>query len=417
MITRHFYKEDEVLAALQWCLVKGRVREAVFWAKELIDSNMGVDTFMCLIHSWMLSKGVRCIRWLRDALEIWNGGQFTEEEILLLVYKLVALPKTARDVTPMTLLFLSFKETPVEPDRLLPTVMPTTACKGATRWEDGVHGAVEQRRVELLWFLLRSEWETNADYIESILQIAATGERQTALQNFTVLESIIDPDASTWFIRALKVAMICMSDSDLKKSLSCLKRSIPDDLQKDMQSWEDLMGRRERRAFPIPRDCLYWVTERGTMTHYQSTLDEIKDLTSYLELNNFWSEALELRSYEDMSLAERVEFAELYFPDGHPMVWPRAELEKSHGGGVLRETEEILLSKFLRIWFADTSLIWKGWSRALSVVANYEKTNTIEFIHNRFNALCAEAQPKWHEEMKGWNLNPAQRIYVKPSEI
>jgi len=54
MITRHFYKEDEVFAALLYCVTRGRAREAVFWAQELIDSNLADECVRQLIHSAIL---------------------------------------------------------------------------------------------------------------------------------------------------------------------------------------------------------------------------------------------------------------------------------------------------------------------------------------------------------------------------
>ena len=51
MITRHFYKQDEVLAALVFCICTNRSREAVFWAQELIDSNLILECFQTLVVS------------------------------------------------------------------------------------------------------------------------------------------------------------------------------------------------------------------------------------------------------------------------------------------------------------------------------------------------------------------------------
>jgi hypothetical protein len=43
MLTRHLYRDDEVMVALLWCLQKRRVEESLFWLQELLDSELYDD--------------------------------------------------------------------------------------------------------------------------------------------------------------------------------------------------------------------------------------------------------------------------------------------------------------------------------------------------------------------------------------
>lgn len=413
MLTRHFYKEDEVQAALQWCVCRGRIKEAMFWCQELIDSNLSLECFHGLLHTWVLFKGVGSLTWLTRAVDVFEKGEFSEEDIQLLTYQLACVPSTLRDDTVLSLLFLGMAKHPNTPDH----VVDIPPGKGADPWEDCVLQAAYQKKCEFLWLLLRSEWTTRDAHIWSILQIATfdkTGTKTKALQNILRLEACLEDTSSLWFIRALGVAIVCLQDNDLKAANKPLRAEVAPDIKKNLVEWEQCFGRKARREYTIPRDCLYWITERGLMPYTRTTLDEIQDLTDWLDPNPYWSEALEGRAYRDLTLEERVDFSEVYFPDGHPMTWSAAELAKSHGSGILRPDETICLSRFLRVYCTGISsrIVWKGWERALRIMIDLE--TKMNLSNCKFETLFGPEQTRWTEELRGWNLKPiTQRVFIR----
>lgn len=54
-LTRHLYREDEVAAALMLCIHRKRVEEALFWALELLDSELMETLETALRTIWYLS--------------------------------------------------------------------------------------------------------------------------------------------------------------------------------------------------------------------------------------------------------------------------------------------------------------------------------------------------------------------------
>jgi len=413
MLTRHFYKEDEVQAALQWCVCRGRIKEAMFWCQELIDSNLSLECFHGLLHTWVLFKGVGSLTWLTRAVDVFEKGEFSEGDIQLLTYQLACVPSTLRDDTVLSLLFLGMAKHPNTPDH----VVDIPPGKGADPWEDCVLQAAYQKKCEFLWLLLRSEWTTREAHIWSILQIATfdkTGTKTKALQNILRLEACLEDTSSLWFIRALGVAIVCLQDNDLKAGNKPLRAEVAPDIKKNLVEWEQSFGRKARREYTIPRDCLYWITERGLMPYTCTTLDEIQDLTDWLDPNPYWSEALEGRAYRELTLEERVDFSEVYFTDGHPMTWSAAELTKSHGSGILRPDETICLSRFLRVYCTGISsrIIWKGWERALRIMIDLE--TKMNLSNCKFETLFGPEQTRWKEELRGWNLKPiTQRVFIR----
>lgn len=408
MLTRHFYKEDEVRSALMWCCCFGRVREALFWNQELIDSNCGEDALRILIHAWILFYGIGCVRWIQHAYELWSSDGFGEEDLQLLAYQLVSLPNHCHDSTILSLLYLGTQEFGNAPDRL--TNKGTIPDTGRSLFEQTVYRAVAQGKCEYLWYLLRSEWNTPS--LWNLLSSATNNpEKKEYLQTFQKIETLMGDELKVWFFRALAVATVTCPEPIFQKSNKELPKELNKTFQEDCKRWEENLGKKMRREYSIPKDCLYWVTERGNTTFYESTLDEIPDLLLYLGSNAYWKEALNNTDFDDFTEQEKLDFLESYMPDGHPMTWDKKELEKSHGSGVLRKEETPNHCKWLRIWIRSTesSLVWRGAERA------YQIANTFPDLD--INTFYAEHETLWKEHMSNWNLNPVKKILVLKTDI
>ena len=385
MITRHFYKQDEVLAALVFCICTNRAREAVFWAQELIDSNLILECFQTLVVSWTKLKSIGGLAWFTSAMASWDSGELDEEKVILLTYQLACC--FVRDASPLVLLVLSLKKYPTVPERL------RTKAVG---WEALFRAAVAERKVAFAWLLLRIEW---MDHPEAVWDLLESLSPQVKV--LRAAEKVEFLEGMEWVLRAIAVASL------FPHPKSTVRDIIAPDIEKSRHEWAAAMGGKVRREYAIPRDCLYGITERGRMVNTETTMDELGDLLEQMEIAPYWSEALGGRAFVDLSIEEQLEFTELYFPDGHPVTWLTAEKEKSHGYGVLRPDEEIETVKYWRTWIRreKSLLIWKGVDQ---IYAGLEgKKGPLNY-----GELYAEALPSWREEMSTWCLEPAKKVLV-----
>lgn len=405
MYTRHFYKEDEVFAALLYATAFGRVRETLFWTQELLDTNLGLEAIHTLIHSWLLFRGIGNLQWLDSVLEVWNSGEIEDNTILLLAYQLASLPPTSRDSTVMTLMCLTLEERKEKSiDRLL-----ANGCEESVRdeWEKAILRAAYQKKTETLWLLLRKYWWTKEDTMWSLLEEAcgeSISKRQT-LQKIKELEILLNDSSKHFYLLAIAVGSLCLSDSARKQSFQEIRKELDDHCKKSVDEWVSQTGYKIRREYSIPRDCLYWITARGNQTYLQTTVDELPELFLYLESSEYWKEALDGKSFDDLEMLDRLAFLETYFPDGHPMTWSKEEIAKSHGDGCLGPTESISVQKWQRIWIRGTEsrVIWKGWSRASKIQLMPEIG---------FEEMYKERKELWEDEYNLWNLTPCIKRLV-----
>jgi hypothetical protein len=401
MLTRHFYKEDEVNAALMWACSTGRIREGLFWTQELIDSNNAMEALRILIHAWILFVGVRKMSWIQQASKLCSAETFEEDDLILLAYQLLNFPVENHDNTCLSLLYLGTQNPTEIPDRLNEKgwIDPKDISLRAS-----VHRCVAQGKCELLWYLLRTEWN---DSCWTMLSEACS--QQEKKEYFTILQNIetfLQDPTKTWFFRALAVSFACCPSALFRESSKVLPMTMRDFVQKDRAHWESILGRKERREYSIPKDCLYWVTERGNLTYYDSTTDEIPDLLLYLSGNEYWNEALGHKTFDDLTEEEKVDFLELYMPDGHPMTWDKKEIEKSHGAGSLRLNEAPSHIKWLRTWYRslESCLIWRGWEKAFQVASTLEDLE--------LNSFYLDHQMIWKETVQQWNTCPVKKQLV-----
>jgi hypothetical protein len=403
MYTRHFYKVDEVYAALTFATAFGRVREAIFWTHELLDSNLGLDCLKSLFHSWILFRGLGSFQWLETALAVWKSGEIEDATILLLTYQLASLPPSTRDSTPLTLMYLTFGT--AQPDMLLEKGCPLDAPQSL--YEQSILRAVHQKKTEMVWLLLRKHFTGDHSILWKLLSDAVKDSptQRQILNSLQELERLLDDPTKPFFLYALAVGAVCLPASALKESFKPLRAEIDAPLQKELAEWTLCVGRKSRRLFEIPRDCLYWVTARGQKPYTYSSASELPDLLVDIEASEYWSEALESKSFNDLTDIEQFAFLEAYFPDGHPMTWTPQEIAKSHGDGCLGPKEEPTLQKWQQMWVRTTEsrVIWKGWSRASKMNISAQ---------DDLIALFSEHKEKWEAEFQTWSLTPVKKILV-----
>jgi hypothetical protein len=385
MITRHFYKQDEVLAALVFCICTNRPREAVFWAQELIDSNLIVECFQYLVFAYMKLKSIGGLVWLESAMALWDSGELDEDKVILLTYQLACC--SVRDATPFALLVLGLRHYPKVPERLRTKVVG---------WEGLFRAAVAERKVLFAWLLLRVEWIEHPEAVWDLLE--AMDGKVKILRSAEQVEFL---EGMEWVLRAIAVASL------FPHPVSTLRKEVAPDVEKSRGEWAAAIGRKDRREYTIPRDCLYGITARGLLVNTENTTSELGDLLEQMEIAPYWSEALGGRAFVDLSTEEQLEFTGLYFPDDHPVTWSVCEQTKSHGYGILRLDEQVCSAKYWRTWIRreKSLLLWKGVDQALKELEG--KKGPLYY-----GELYTEALPLLRKEMGGWCLEPAKKILV-----
>jgi len=391
MFTRHFYEVDEVVAALRWCMRQGRIQEALFWCLELLDSELLDKVRDELYTNWLWLFGLGSL----SALPL-----LQDYTCLELVYGLTRLPKEKRDRSILVLLLFGSMDT-VAPDRpsYIPCLEPLFEQKECTGLERAFLSAVYQGKSRVAFDLSRPLWQQDATRVFELLQeIQRFKHNQESLaESLTLLEfQSIDP----WATRACAIGSVCLDKKRLQNSLKPLDTELPPHLVATLEEWKEITGRRKRRIFAIPHECLYKVTERGCRSNKESTLEKLYTLNEErLEGCPFWNRVLE-EEVPWINDERKEAFYDLYFPDDIPDEWSKQDQEKSHGPCVLINNEVVNEKKYIDRWYRGLETR-AYWLTSLSVPNDWM---------DRLN------QP-WMEFVSTWCLTPVKkRILVVEGE-
>lgn len=353
-LTKHFYRKDETCAALMWSINKGRATEALFWALELIESEMGDELVKSLVLIWAYAFGILRMDWLNKFIEVMEKEEAEREDFFYLVWNL-AITKE-RDASVLALLGAGLQSVDAgPPDRM--------------NCELTVENALAKRKGLLAWCLLRAEaW--NWDRIPS-----ERGSKEACMW----LEDALDD--CEYIARA--VAVLAVTLRGVGAAIGTVTgEDIP---YRKVEEWDGLLGRRRRRVYKIPEECLVYITERGRMKTTESTLAELRwDLIVQIGWENH-------------------EFDKI-FPDDIPDEWSLADQDKSHGAGVLAVTTApgTLLQTHLLRWFGDHMArgCWGKLGLAIELMGKYEAEG--------FGALYEDTS-RWKNR---WPTGPVKKRLV-----
>lgn len=388
MITRHFYEVEEVVAALHWSMLLGRTKEAAFWSQELLDSDL-LDILQEEIQKiWLWFFGIGCLSALPD---------LENEEILLTVCGLCRLPKERRDRSVLALLLLGLETK--QPDRVsyfpkLESLFQELQC---SQLEQTFLAAVYQGKTRLAFALSRPLWQISPQRVYTLLQkiqIVKHNSLEVA-ESLTLLELWETPK---WAVRACAIAAVCLDKKRLLQSLQPLNRSLPAEIQTSLSEWKDLLGRRKRRAFKIPIECLYKRTQRGCLSNKETNLSNLYRLNHHsLEEQGCpsWKRILE-EEVPWLDDDRHEEFYDTYFPDDIPDEWSRADQEKSHGYGCLINNETPNEGKYRDRWFRNLP------TRAYWFLNKDLQKNTAEDLESDY-------EKPWHQVVSTWCLTPVKK--------
>lgn len=297
MLTRHFYRPDEVRAALLYSIMKGRALETAFWTQELLDSDLPVWTI--LIEAWLWFSLATDPHWITE-----------RDTPHLAAYRLASGPK---DNSLWAVLCISPQEMPDTLCANVPKSMPyDKPCL-----EKYLHIALHQKKG------LAACW-------------AAKRLGKDAFKQVTPLPL----DLPLPLLICASVLKAC------SRNMPEFRPPMNQEVVSHIGKWAALVGRRSRRLYEIPMECLYGLTARGCMPQKASTIGEIRQIHDILAGHIIDDDKLEA-------------FYQATFPDDIPDEWSLKDQMRSHGQGVMRTSERLSLAKLGRIWFqAESRYAW-----------------------------------------------------------
>lgn len=408
-LTRSLYREDELIAALKWCIIKGRFNEALFWSQEALDSNMRDEYFKALLWVWIFTCGPQALSWIERFDVCMNDPN--EYNCLNLVISLLYHVKNRGDISSLCLLGLGLCTPKKQPNNItlltLPEGLPNTP----------IVRALVQGKADLAWMLLRPDWNTSSwDNLKAVLQ----HKHYSALK---YLDMLSNPKAwmgnayspeYTWCLRSIATVLTCSP--------------VPLTIYNEPASFDRVLSEyichtgftmRHRRLYEVPNACLYWHTKRGSLTVHETTQNELQmNLEDSLAGSKYWDEYLPI-GYD----LEREEFFYVHFPDDIPDEWSNETKKKSHGCGPVpcgKVNHNIIFNRCLIRWFngIPCKQLWRGFEIAIEEFTHrweVYRPHTLETgIHEAYEQIDVDS---WLHEMESWSLSSKKKQFsVKSSQ-
>jgi hypothetical protein len=353
-LTRHLYAEDEVVAALQFCVLRGRPVEAAFWCEELLSSEMSEPLLEALRRIWLYGFGIGALNWYRAFHSLIEQDEIATDVLVGLVVGLCRAGSAGR--RDNTYLILAGSSAPAE---------QAAFCIGPK----GFTGADAYFIACVLQGRTLSAWRALGSLTGPALRAAA--ERKHRVAGLDACDLLAE-------YPALTVAALCLSQGELAKRLAEPVLGTLQEVERARAEWGPLLDRRERRRYPIPSECLYWATHRGSTSIYTTSEKVLRgslERPGKLWGSVYWDSVVEgVGGWEAIrnDPEARMAFYDEHFPDDIPDEWSTAEREKSHGRGASQPGTQPNAEKFLHSWFGKlpSAVIWNGFAGAAKGLAH-----------------------------------------------
>ncbi len=348
-LSRHFYRLDEVRATLRDCIVNRRVDNGLFWTQELLDSGEDDYLFETLLEIWAFAVGPAKFRWIVDAYQVGKA------DLLMLSLQLLRLPRDAADGSLLGVVLQAYEDCRVK------LAFPAGAFREAVSKRD-------VRAAAAAWLQL----DVGAG-VAVLAEQCALAPANRAL----VLEALgawatwapVDLTRPIWgtLTAMMAIMVLCMTDAQWAPSTGPYRPITTDmgaHVMELLADWRGLLGRRERRAYEIPRDCLKWDTERGRMRWAENTTEELWRIWEALEGTQCWDDLAATTGYawSGYDTEGWAEFIEAAFPDDWPEEWSVEDQRLSHGFGSLAPTEPLYRRLWISRWIPGTAMCCAGWN-------------------------------------------------------
>lgn len=400
LYTRHFYRIDEVKSALQLCITNKRSEEALFWTLELIESEEFESIKSVLLNTWFHVIGLANIHILKDIFEL------NKDDIFKIVYSMCYVK---RDIT-LPIMYLYGASKTVYKGRNILFELPKELVQDDKYFDTFIRSCMLGKYLDA-WMLSIALWKNKSTntFIEKIISHKYNNPMMFDLYIYLTNSKIVNK----WYLRCALVGIACFAEKYYDAPTNYYKSY--EHLENTIYSWKNSATHRKRRAYTIPKDCLYGRTYRGTLTYNHSNDEELHDPHYLLQNQVVYKTILKHYSsfeefYEDS--IEYEHFMDLYFPDDIPDEWSRLEREKSHGVGVNQTCDTPNIRRYFTRW-VDMKYNCKIWDKELIVTqclqnlsdslnSYYIEDSLFEKYDAKVDILKAEKQT--------WNLNSLKMV-------
>lgn len=341
-LTRHLYVEDEVAAALQFCVLRGRPLEAAFWAMELLDSGMVEEFFTSLRRIWLLGFGLGALTWYKAFLILEAEDAIDVTEAVKLTVALCRIGiNGGRDTSALAI---------IGSTAAVERTTPSSALSHLKGIDSYFAACILQGRTVSAWRAFGSIGDA------TLKEIAAKKHGEAGVEIIGLLEKY----------PPLLIGALCLPRGVVAARLAVCPQSLLSEVERALPDWERKLGRRSRRVYTVPHQCLYWITERGRASVYSSADSRLRgslERPGKLWGSVYWdSVAEEVGGWEEIrnNSEKREAFYAAHFPDDIPDEWSAAERAKSHGIGCTQKDEVLSVKKFVRSWFGTIGsvVVW-----------------------------------------------------------
>jgi hypothetical protein len=317
---------------------------------ELLDSGMVEEFFESLRKIWLLGFGINALGWYKTFLAVEAEEVLDASSAINLVISLCRIGITrGRDTTALAIIGSTLSAERTAPSSL-------THLEGIDSY---FAAAVLQGRTISAW---RAAGVIGASILH---EVAVEKHGDAGLEVIGLLEKF----------PPLLIGALCLPRGVLTSRLAAANPGTLSEVERALPEWERDLGRRSRRIYTLPHQCLYLLTERGRTTVYTSADSKLRgslERPGKLWGSVYWdSVAEEAGGWEVIrNISEKREaFYATHFPDDIPDEWSLAERAKSHGFGSLQKDEVPSVKKFYRSWFGTigSAVVWNhGQDLALS---------------------------------------------------
>lgn len=362
-LSRHFYSLEDVQASLMYTAINNKPSEALFWCQELILSGCHTEAISTLFQAWLWNKGASRLTWLISAWKTLASDELNVSELLLSTYQLANSSYSYSDNSLWNILILTIKNPNQMPDRVTrktPPCIPFTDEK-----EIYFVRAIYQGKAQSAWWISQyinttRVWEI-LTWFSNNIYINYTNEYKTCLEAFKNYEKLLGYTSVEYDIitRCAAVLSLCIQPNLQEKSFKSLDSSISEQDLQMLDDLEILEGRKDRRLYTIPKECLYGTTLRGRTKWSQNNFIQLNNIEKYLVGCPYWDEVLseyaiinDQNEIDWLTEDKMEEFYEKYFPDDIPDEWLKNDKLKSHGDGVLSPTEKPTIAKYSRMFLS-----------------------------------------------------------------
>jgi hypothetical protein len=343
-LTRHFYELDEVEAALAYSIIERRQLEACFYLSELIDSDEIMRGFSIMIEVYLIRFGTKYITWLLYVYDICKGYvEVDAGSALSLCCTLCSFKET--DLTFLSTLIVNtqdrLKDVPPETIKDDEIVAHSVYVKPIHRY---LMRTIRCGNIRCAFWIAR-HCEEGA--VIEILNSFIRPETRKAMESLRTLHEWSGLNYSS----SAQLLLCIMMISQVNK-IEPIELTIPPIIERNIKDWQALVGRRLRRIYSIPKDCLYMSTRRGLLERPASTMKDLHQLgidviTTYklTEGCTFWNNLWRTFGISEDNYEE---IDSIMFKDDIPDEWSLEDRLKSHDEGLINPGERLWWRRWLR---------------------------------------------------------------------